>query len=58
MEILRKNAKRYLAFYAPLTTIVTSQVGLLLIQYLPINQMSFRHYWSEPNKTWHAYETG
>ena len=42
------------AFCVPLTKVVTSQVGLLLIQYL--NQMSFRHYWSESNKTWYTYE--
>ena len=42
-------------FCAPLTKIVTSHVGLLLIQYL--NQMSFRHYWSESSKTWYTYET-
>ena len=43
------------AFCAPLTKIVTSQVGLLLIQYL--NQMSFRLYCSESSETWYTYET-
>ena len=43
------------AFCAPLTKIVTSQVGLLLIKYL--NQMSFRRYCSESSKTWYTYET-
>ena len=38
------------AFCAPLTKTVTSQVGLVLIQYL--NQMLFRHYWSESTETW------
>ena len=50
-----KMRKENWAFCAPLTKIVTSQVGLLLIQYL--NQMSFRRYWSESNTTWYTYET-
>ena len=54
-EILRKMRKENWAFCAPLTKIVTSQVGLTLIQYL--NQMSFRRYWLESNKTWYTYET-
>ena len=47
--------KGNVAFCASLTKIVTSQVGLLLIQYL--NQMSFRRYWSESGEAWYAYET-
>ena len=53
LEILRKKCEENWAFCAPLTKIVTSQVGL--IQYL--NQMSFRRYKSESSKTWYTYET-
>ena len=43
------------AFCAPLTKIMTSQPGLLLIQYL--NQMLFSRYWSESSKTSYTYKT-
>ena len=52
---LEKKCENGKENWDPLTEIVTSQVGLLLIQYL--NQMSFRRYWSESSKIWYTYET-
>ena len=50
-----KCEKKIEQLVASTAKIVTSQVGLLLIQYL--NQMSLRRYWSESSKTWYTYET-
>ena len=50
----KKMRKENCAFCAPLTKVVTSQVGLVLMKYL--HQILCRRYWSESSKTWYTDE--